>query len=243
VSGLPATFEGVAEFARRMKRERVQNYGDAGDPAAADLRNFVMVVRDGEQRVVVWAGPGPDAARSIVYWSAALLQPDELYLVADTVMRLAPPDALEDPGQGAVMQPWLGGEREGMIEALAVQRYPALGPTSWHLYPYECQGKVLRWVDLDKWVGHPATELGNIGGAIPDYARQGYNDGRQNAPLLARIRATAASVVGGLPAAEGDYHFARALARLLCEKEGVGAVQLLEPEQVVFVAGEGPSDD
>jgi hypothetical protein len=242
VSALPATFEGVAEFARRMKRERVQNYGDAGDPAAADLRNFVMVVRGGEQRVVVWAGPGPDAARAIVYWSAALLQPDELYLVADTVMRLAPPETpLEDlERQGAVMEPWLGGQRDGMIEALAVQRYPALGPASWHLYPYECRGKVLRWVDLGQWAG-PEVELGQVGGAIPDHARAGYDDGRKNAELLRQIRATAAEMVGGMPAAEEELHFARALARLLCEKDGVGAVQLLEPEQVVFVAGD--SDD
>jgi hypothetical protein len=220
---LPTTLDGVAELARRHKLEQVRRHRPGDREETYDLRTNVVVVRDGTTQAVVWAGAGPDAARHVVYWSALFMGADELYLVADSVMRHVGPDEADYDHQGAVMDRWHRGDRAGITEALVVHRYPAAGAASWRFYPYTRQGRTVRWTDV------LPDEADEVDGAIPDYAREGYRRAQEVSSVIAQIRR---SVAGADPAS-----FARALARFVSLKEGVGAVELLTPAPAMFVEG------
>jgi hypothetical protein len=223
----PTTLDGVAELARRHKLEQVRRHRPGDREETYDLRTNVVVVRDGAQQAVVWAGVGPDAARQIVYWSALFMGADELYLVADSVMRLVGPDEDDTGHQGAVMNRWRRGDRVGITEALVVHRFPGTDASSFRMYPYQRQGRTVRWTQLDLPEGPPDE----VDGALVDYAREGFRRAVEVGPVLAQIRRSAPQGV------DVELAYARALARFVSLKEGVGAVQLLEPEPATFTEG------
>lgn len=235
---LPTSFDGVAELARRLKLDQVTDHGADPNEEASDLLPFVVVVRDGREVGLVYSGSGPDGARLAVYWAAALMRPHEIFLVADSRMRNVPPgEDLDSIEQGDIARDWRAGKREDTYEAMLVHRYPVMGPSTFAIYPYERNGRRLRWRD------RVAPEGASMDGAIPDYARRGYNDGRANLSKMMPDLKAGAEALGLSPPAR-EQHLDRALGRFCSERTGPvvlfdtkGGTGHLEPS-VTFVGGE-----
>jgi hypothetical protein len=230
------TVEAIAEQARRLKRDVVRKYGDYRDESLCDITNVVFVVRNGQPRIMVMVGEGQDATRQCVYWSAAVMQADELYLVADTRYREYP-DVKDREGAEAVertvkhgdfQRDWQAGRRDGLTEALILQRLPAMGPMTITTYPYVRTGRQLVWQK------HPiAGQPNEVEGVVPDYARQGYNDAR--AANLKGVLGELGDLIG-IPEDLRSHHTDRAMARFVSEKKGVGGVIVLD-DHSLFVKG------
>ena len=205
----------VCELARRMKREVVACHGTDTDEERSDLPSFVAVVRRGRPVALVYTGPGPDGGRLATYWAAALMRPEEIFTVLDCRSRTA--SSLEGLGsvqKGKLDRDWRAGRRSGLVECLWVQRYPVMGPPSYVMYPYERAGRRLTW--LEPWDG---DDDDHTAGAIPEHARQGYNDGRANlARIVPDLQVEADRI--GVPDDERELFFDWALARLCSEQTG-----------------------
>jgi hypothetical protein len=239
--------DAVAEMARRMKLDRVTEFGDDPDGEKSDLRGHVTVVRNGEPVMLVYVGNGTEAARQCIYWCAALLRADELVLVTDARMRTydAPKNVSDEDRErwlheadyghrpGEFQEDWNEGRRDGITECLIVQRMPAMGPARMNVYPYVRNGRKLTWQT------DPIKDGGEIAGAIPDYARDGYNAARETtAKILAEIdKLWAEAGNAPLPPPEYQFHLDRALARMASEREGVAAVSVIA-DRSLFVNGE-----
>lgn len=161
----PAELERAAEIARRMKRDLVARYGDGADPELCDLIGFCVVVRAGEQVAICHEGPGPESARRLVYWAACLFCPDELVFVADARFRALAAD--ETIKHGEIQDAWEAGQRAGITEALVVTSLSPSQAPRLVAFPYERQGKILRWLPV---MSLPYA----IDGAIVEHARLGF---------------------------------------------------------------------
>jgi hypothetical protein len=213
---IPAEFELIAEIARRMKMEAVTEYGDNPDEELSDLRGFLVVVRGGKQVAIIHFGPGPEAPRQTCYAAAALMRADELFLVTDARMRTYTPDDYDETSEthqlGRYQKDWEAGRRDGLTECLLIQRMPKVGDYTTTMYPYERHRTSLRWLEH-------AGELQDVGGAIPDYTRQGYTKARNWEGQMKTILDHVAKE-SGLSPAEQERHTDIACARMLSEETG-----------------------
>jgi hypothetical protein len=237
------TIDSVAETARRLKAQTVANFGNDPNPEKADLVNLAIPVRGGEQIGGI-VGNGPVGARHSVYWAASAFGADEVFLVADTYMlhvdmkgmseeeRRAVLDRERDMPPGTLAQLWAEGKRDGISEALVIHRFPLVGPASMKMFPYVRTGTSLRWTS-DPDPGDP----GEMEGAIPDFARDGYRAARDHSLNLRALVDEAGDSVG-LPRAERTYHIDRAVARVVSSKENIGFVHLFNDDGTVFMDGE-----
>lgn len=240
--------DAVAEMARRMKLELVTKYGDDPDDERSDMHGYVAVVRNGRPVALVHIGHGLDAARQCVYYAAALLRADELVLVTDARFRQyqPPPDISETERErlfeeadrahrhGQFQDEWKTGQRDGLTECLVIQRIPALGPSTMTMYPYVRDRRKLTWQK-----DHIADGQQAVQGAIPDYARDGFNAAREHTTeLVAQVEGLwVAAGNEPFPPDKREYHLDRALACFASEREGVGAVTVLS-DGSRFVDGE-----
>jgi hypothetical protein len=232
----PARFSEIGEMARRMKLDVVHKYGDHPDESFADLPNVVSVFRDDKPVILVYPEGDSEAVRQCVYWAAALLRADALYLVADARFRRMPegttPEEAQanEPHAGDFQRDWEAGRRDGLAECLLVHRLPALGPSELVTFPYVREGRKLTWLESS----HMERELG---GAVPDYARQGFNDARDKARMMQEA-ADEMAVLFDVPPEDRLDTIDRALARFITTKEGVGRVVLLAQGLAEFEDGE-----
>lgn len=232
------TIEEVAELGRRMKRERVVKYGNDPNPQESDLRPFVVCVRDGRQVAWVTAGEGQVATRTCVYWGAALMRCELVYVVADARFKYLPKDAGfdEDAFQpGDFQREWEAGNREGLTEALAITRLPAMGPATMLSYPYEREGTKLTWLTDAMPPGQPSA----MRGALLDQARRGFLDARKltSDPEFLELM----DLIGGLSSDECEehrsFHFDRAAGRFISGQDQVGRVIVGNPPSI-FIGGD-----
>ncbi len=162
------SFEAVCEVGRRLKVDRVRKYGDGPE---ADLIAVVLALRSGEPVAQVHAGPGPDGARHAVYAAACFMRPDEVFLIADSVMTEVELDQV--PEQGSPRAPavrWAAGERDGLSECMVLYRIPFIGNATFRMYPYVRHGTKVDW-SPDRHADQPDR----VEGALVDYAREGFS--------------------------------------------------------------------
>jgi hypothetical protein len=258
MSASPETrFSVIAEITRRMKTDKVHQFGDDPDESLSDLMNFCVGVRSGQQLFIVYNGPGPLSARYCGYWSALFLGCDEIFCVADTRMKTYDPEP-DDPHAlvpqsdevrqeefyrnhpefypGSLSDEWESGQREGIQEAIQICRYPFLGPATIATYEYVRTGSKIVWGKV--WEHSDNT------GAIDDYIKEGYRKRRQVQPemtdLIGRIHADMAKE--GFPPEERPYWTDRGVAKMVSSLEGVFCVQHLSQipglPDVTFSQGE-----
>lgn len=232
-----AQFAVIAEIARRMKQEKVAQYGNDPDESESDLMSFMACVRNGKQIFVVYNGPGPYAARQCAYASAVFARCDEYFLVADARFKTFEPvegwyEGISHEeyeklvyektgyGPGKLGEDWEAGKREGIQECLVISRYPLLGPSTTAHYMYEQKGTKLAWT-------HVAQIPNDIeAGAVADYIREGLRKGREIKPEVDQfIRESATRL--GLTDWENEYHTDRATARILSKQPGVWIVSYI----------------
>jgi hypothetical protein len=169
-----AEFEIIAEVLRRMKLERVLEHGNDPDEEASDLDAECLVCRDGQVVAQVFAGPGPDGVREAGYYSALLMRPHEVFVVADSHMiKATDKNEVHDMRRGQLRERWVSGHRKGISECLVVYRFPRIGQPSGRIFPYERRGTHIKW---HKGIDPEVT----LEGAIPDYVAEGY---RRAAPF------------------------------------------------------------
>jgi hypothetical protein len=209
------SYEAVAEIARRMKLERVQEGSDEGD---FDIHPFTVAVRHSEPIAIVYAGQGPEAARWSCLYAAAMFRADEVFMVADSFFRTypTPPNEIR---MGWMQQEWEAGRRDGISECIVISRVPILGPASALTYPYERQGHHLTW-------GESPGVLEGTGGAVADYAKRGFEIARTDLRDLLPSMFALADLME-LPPADRDYHLDAACAQYVALKEEVGGVSLV----------------
>jgi hypothetical protein len=217
-------FEAIAELARRLKAEQVQKYGHSADESDADLRAFAVCVRSSRHIALIHAGPGPRAPRLVCFWGAALMRCDEVYLVTDYRSKTEQVEDLDnfvEPELGEFQRLWEEGKREGLSEGVMVVRMPFLGPVTSLSYPYVRTGTKLTWM--------PQTnqEPDHIEGAVPNFAKMGWERRQEMWPKMAHILDEGAAALG-LPPDKQDWHTDRAIARYVSQQEGVGLVDWLE---------------
>lgn len=225
----PMTMDAVAEIGRRMKLDQVIEHGDDADEEAADLPGQVVAVRHGQVFAIVQLVPHPLAPRQAMYWCALTMRPDELYLIADGRFKMSgegePAPEFSTPGQFS--DEWRAGQRDTMTEGIVISRIPAEGPASITIYPYQRDGAHLRWLE-------PHGPSLDMGGAVIDHARHGYDEAAELAESLTRLDELAGEI--GMTTAEAWYRFDRAVARVVSEKEGVMAVRLVAGHEL-FIGG------
>jgi hypothetical protein len=253
-----AHFSTIAEIARRMKTDKVHEYGDDPDESKSDLLNFCVGVREGRQLFLVYNGPGPYSARNCAYWSALFLSCDEIFSVADARMKsFGPEPDLDTPllpksdeqretefyanhpefHPGSVGEEWERGEREGIQECIQVSRYPYIGPATIASYNYVRTGRRIVWGKV--WM-HP---MDAHSGAIDDYVKEGYRKRRQVQPEINEMLAWQHSMMAkdGFPERERAYWTDRGMAAMVSKREGVFLVQYLGYDglpEVIFRDGE-----
>jgi hypothetical protein len=231
---IPADFETIAEIARRMKRECVLEFGNDPDEELSDLRSFVIVVRNGRQVALIFVGAGPDATRHTCYAAAAIMRPHEIFLVADARMRTYAPEAgMPDVRHGEYQEDWQAGRREGITEAIVVQRMPVIGEATMASYPYVRNGTQLRWLKH----GGP---LKSPSGTVINATRQGYANARKSWPQLEAVLNLSGEYTE-MSKASQEHHTDRACARFLSSQTDA-VVTLFDANvfdaDVTFIDGE-----
>jgi hypothetical protein len=207
----------------------------------ADIPNMVTAVRDGEPVAVLYVGQGPEAIRRAVYWAAAMLRADSLFVVADARYREYRDMSREqDAARGQEHRPgdfqrdWEAGNREGLTECLMIERLPAMGPSEMVCYPYVRHGRRLTWGQA-----HPVYKGGDLDGAVPGYARQGFDDARTRMASLMETLERAwgeYTMLQDMTPEERSWRTDRAIARFLSDKDEVGMVVVLK-DRSEFMAG------
>jgi hypothetical protein len=231
---LPHGFGTVAEIARRMKMEKVREFGNSPDEEDADIMGYVACLRGGEHIALAYHGPGHQAMRQTVFWSAAMMRCHEIFVIGDARYKTYEPMAAEEflkvYEAGNLQEQWQAGNREGIKEALMIHRYPILGtPTVAH-YLYNRQGTKLTWEHVHQY---PAD---GMQGAIYDHAQAGWRLARVMGPKLqAQIDKNAREME--LTLEEQRFHTDRALARALSQQTGVFLVTTFEAPEATFVRG------
>jgi hypothetical protein len=207
MTGIPADFDSIAEIARRMKLDAVAEFGNNPDEELSDLRNFVVMARNGDQIGIVHVGTGAEAVRQVCYLAASLMRIHELFLVADARMRAYPADEPpKDVHAGQFQEEWEAGQREDLTESLIVYRVPMAGDPTAVMYPYRRQGTTLTWLP------HSGQQK-DMGGATLEYTRKGFADAQRGWAEMQPIMDQMAQELG-IEARE-DYHIDRACARYL----------------------------
>ena len=204
-----------AEVARRMKLERVREFG-ATDSDMVDLPCATLVVRGGDAVACIY-GQGPNGARAGADWAALMFAPDEVISLSDTVYRV---EKEEKPfKQGDIARAWHTGHREGVTEAILAVRITPLEALA-IMFPYERTGRSLRWL---AWDG-PSSE---VEGAVVDYARDGFGKAQDAVQGLEEAFELALGAGEPVPGAAAALH--RAIASMISKQEAIGAVVLYEP--------------
>jgi hypothetical protein len=176
-------FEAIAEVARRLKLEKVRKRGMYKDESASDLIPLAIVVRGKRQVAQLMPGPGPDGAREMCYWAAALMRAHELYVIADSRMRMVEKDEADQVHQGMVTEAWHAGRRQDITEVIVIAHFPMVGEPQQRLYPYVRRVTKLEW--LEEITPDPGTK---VQGALIDYALDGFKaSGKIFADLLADL--------------------------------------------------------
>ena len=185
-----ANFSVVAEIARRIKREKVAEFGDDPDESLSDLMSFVVGLRNRKQLFMLVHGPGPMSARECVYLAATFMNCDELFLVADARYKAFMPDIpgwqdmtkdeqeaafyeQSQYGPGSLSKLWEAGQREGIQECITIQRMPLIGPITTANYNYERTGRQIKWTHVLQ------TPEDQHSGAIMDYFNAGLKKRRE----------------------------------------------------------------
>lgn len=240
-----AEFSRIAEITRRMKQQKVAEFGDSPDDEDSDLMGFNAGVRAGRQLFVVYHGPGPYAARMCAFWCAMFLSCDEIFQIADARYKVmdAPandegllptsPEVQEaefyaahpEVGPGMLGEAWARGERDGIQECIVIQRYPFLGPPTLAQYEYVREGRKLTWGKIRR------ENPDQMSGAIDDAIKEGYRKRRQIQPeinaMVAKIHAQMAKQ--DFSDAEKGYWTDRGMALNVSARQGVFMVQYLSP--------------
>lgn len=204
----------AAEIARRLKLDLVRR---ARNDKEADLVTTVLFVRG--ERVVgqILAGDGANAARLAAYAAASMFRPDAILVVSDSYMRTVTVEEADTVVQGSMQEAWEAGRREGISEAIAVMKIPREGDPTGENWPYARDGRTLTWSPVNG-----GESLRQVGGAIVDFARDGYADGASG---WAKVIAVMGAVEGD---PEAELHADRAAARLASERLPGAVVALYE---------------
>jgi alkanesulfonate monooxygenase SsuD/methylene tetrahydromethanopterin reductase-like flavin-dependent oxidoreductase (luciferase family) len=160
----------IAETARRLKRDVVEENGDNPDEEMSDLRSFSLVIREGEQIAMIQIGSGPTGMRIAARDAAAYMRADEVVVVADARMRTYDIEEREQIRKnvrlGDYQRDWEAGRRDGMTECLVITHIPRTGDAVIVNFPYQRNGKTLQWGESSR------TEKPE--GAISDAVHEGY---------------------------------------------------------------------
>jgi len=188
-----ANFSVVAEIARRIKREKVAEFGDDPDESLSDLMSFVVGLRNRKQLFMLVHGPGPTSARECVYLAATFLNCDELFQVADARYKAYMPTKEEQESEawkegiiggyeaGSLGKLWESGQREGIQETLVIYRMPLIGPVTTCNYNYERTGRQIKWTHVLQ------TPEDQHSGAIMDYFKAGLEKRREIYPEIVKM--------------------------------------------------------
>jgi hypothetical protein len=228
------TFDQVVELSRRNKREMVAEWRPGTPDEEVDLITHVVVVRGGRNMALVYAGPsGPMGGRRAGYIAAALMRPDELYVVADTIFSKTSvsKEELDDIKPGSMVDAWRRGERKGLSEGLMMQRFDRTGLLEIRGFPYVRMGATVTWGE-PRIMTHKADELS---GAIADYIADGFTEQVRLFGVIEPLALKAAEQMG-LPPDERDKYIDRACAQRASASDG-GIVVMLEPDVAKFEAG------
>jgi len=254
-------FSTIAEITRRMKLDKVREFGDSTDGSDCDLLGFCACIRGGKQLFAVYHESGPLAAREAAAWSAMLLSCDEIFVIADAYGMSVPADPEEgqpllprSPEQmeeefyrnhpevqpGFLGKAWQEGRREGITECIMIIRYALVGPPLQCQYSYVREGRKLTWGKILA-SGADAT----IGGAIDDYVKEGFRRRKDAQPKIDELLRTtkAAMQKENFSPAEQQYWTDRGMARFVSSKKAVrlvhylGAVPELGLPDAVFAGG------
>jgi hypothetical protein len=250
-----AEFAVIAEIARRMKQDKVREFGNDPDESLSDLMSFTAGIRGGKQLFVVYHGPGPYSARQCCYWTALFTSCTEIFLVADARYRTFEPlegwhEGMSNEeyeklfyeqtgyGPGKISADWEAGMREEIKECLVISRFPYIGPTTSAHYMYEQQGTKLTWRQISQFDNDVE------GGAIQDYVKEAWRKRKEIQPQIdeAVKKVHADMTREDFPPAERQYWTDRGMASFLSAKPGVFLVQYLgglsdELPDVVFKDG------
>lgn len=189
-----ANFSVVAEIARRIKREKVAEFGDDPDESLSDLMSFVVGLRNRKQLFMLIHGPGPTSARECVYLAATFMSCDEIFQVADARYKVIQPvpgeeatDAwkegiMENYQAGSLGKLWESGQREGIQECIVIYRMPMIGPVTTASYNYERSGRQIKWTHVLQ------TPADGHAGAIMDYYRAGLEKRREVYPQIQEMQ-------------------------------------------------------
>ena len=202
-----------AEFARRMKLERVRDFGDTGSDMV-DLPGSTLVVRGGHVIAVIY-GDGPNGARAGAYWAALMWAADEVISLSDTLARTV--KVAGEMHQGDISRAWQAGQREGISEAILAVVVTRDGAIA-HFFPYQRTGRQLRWLP-------PGGRTDDVEGAVVDYARDGFGKAKDATQGLEE----AAREIHGPDEAPPAGLIERVVARMISQQEAIGAVVVLEP--------------
>jgi len=254
------SFSMIAEITRRMKLQKVQEFGDSDDEGACDILGFCACIRDGRQLFAVYHEQGPLAPREAAAWAASLTSCDMIFVIADAYYKHVEAPELDDttgllpksPEQreeefyrnhpevhpGFLNEAWMRGEREGISEAIMVMRFTMHGPPLRAQYCYTRQGRKLTW-------GRIISAAAWEGGALDDYVKEGFRRSKEIQPqireMLARQHAQMAKE--GFSARERSYWTDRGMASFLSTKKAVklvhylGAIPNLGLPDAVFANG------
>jgi hypothetical protein len=205
-----------AEVAKRLKLERVRQYGLTNNPEV-DLPCTTLVVRGGDAIALLY-GDGPDGGRATAYWAALLFRPQEIVSLSDSYFRVTKAEDEADFAQGSISADWAAGRREGITESIVAVRMASDEPALAIMFPYERKGNKLRWV---KWDG-PSNK---VEGAIADYAQEGFKHATEDPPIAAM---------------DGDDEGPglRLVARVASVKHGVAGVVVMWPKVSFWRDGE-----
>lgn len=262
-----SNFSVVAEIARRIKQEKVREYGDDPDESLSDLMSFTVGLRQRKQLFMLIHGPGPESARECVFLSANFLTTcEELFQVADARYKYFHPTmpleeweklTLEEQeahvyGEegyqpGSIGKAWEAGQREGIQEALVIYRMPFSGPITSANYNYERSGRNLKWTHVY------TTPEEDQHGAIKDYFQAGLRKRKEMYAILEKMRRdTLAEMTQDhdFTPEEAQYWIDRGLAKYLSKYSCVflvhylGEVKELGLGPVLFYRGEeiGPDE-
>jgi hypothetical protein len=229
-------FSVIAEIVRRMKQQKVAEFGDDPDESECDLMGFVACVRAGRQLFAIYHGAGPQAPRQAAAWSAMMLSCDEIFVIADSYfmeMKLDEgegllPKSIEvqeeefyrnhpEVKPGFLQDAWLAGNRDGISEAILIQRYAIIGPPLQAQYSYTRTGRKLVWNKIH------TVGADNIRGAIDDYVKEGFRRRKTIQPqineMLAKVKASMAKE--DFSPAEQAYWTDRGMAKFISTKRDV----------------------
>lgn len=237
-------FSTIAEITRRMKIDKVREFGDSPDEFDCDLLGFCACVRASKQLFAVYHAEGPMAPREAAAWSAMMLSCDEIFVVADAYCTsveapkddpnaLLPmsPEQMEEEfyrthpevHPGYLGEAWQRGEREGISEAIMIQRYAMVGPALRAQYMYTRQGRKLIWGKI------LTSDVGWEGGAIDDYVKEGFRRRRQIQPQIDEMREKVKANMAkeDFAPAEMAYWTDRGAAKFLSSKKAIKVIHYM----------------